>query len=72
MTGKNSNRPLMIYSRKQVRAGTNIIPDHVVVSLYPERNLGDGYTIFFQQEELNVSSAGFTFPTLAHKHPEIT
>ncbi|MDO4582414.1 MAG: DUF4176 domain-containing protein [Bacillota bacterium] len=53
VTLKNGNRPLMIYGRKQIQAGSNLLWDYVAC-LYPEGNLGEDYNIFFQQEEIGT------------------
>ena len=59
VTLKDGNRPIMIYGRKQIQAGSNLIWDYVAC-LYPEGNIGDDYTIFFQQEEIDqVNYMGF-------------
>lgn len=47
----NGNHPIMIYGRKQFQENTDNIWDYVAC-LYPEGNIGDDYTIFFQQEEI--------------------
>jgi hypothetical protein len=41
----------MIYGRKQIQTSTNALWDYVAC-LYPEGNLGDDYTVFFQHEEI--------------------
>ena len=51
VTLKNGNKPIMIYGRRQIQASTNKEWDYVAC-LYPEGNLGDDYTIFFQHEEV--------------------
>lgn len=51
VTLKGGNRPIMIYGRKQIQASTNLLWDYVAC-LYPEGNLGDDYTVFFQHEEV--------------------
>ena len=62
VTLKNGDRPILIYGRKQVQADTNLLWDYVAC-LYPEGNLGDGYTIFFQQEEIGkVQFTGYASP----------
>ena len=59
VTLKNGNRPVMIYGRKQIQTGSNLIWNYVAC-LYPEGNLGDEYNIFFQQEEIGkVYHLGF-------------
>ena len=56
---EGGNRPLMIYGRKQIQATTGQEWDYVGC-LYPEGNLGDEYTVFFQQEEIaQVLHAGW-------------
>lgn len=50
---KDGNRPLMIYGRKQIQENSNLIWDYVAC-LYPEGNIGDEYTFFFQQEEIGA------------------
>ena len=51
VTLKEGNRPIMIYGRKQIQERENILWDYVAC-LYPEGNIGDEYTFFFQQEEI--------------------
>ncbi|MEA4968936.1 MAG: DUF4176 domain-containing protein [Candidatus Pelethousia sp.] len=51
VTLKGGDRPIMIYGRKQIQAGPAIEWDYVAC-LYPEGNLGDEYTVFFQHEEV--------------------
>lgn len=51
VTLTGGDRPVMIYGRKQIQEETNLIWDYVGC-LYPEGNLGDEYTVFFQQEEI--------------------
>ena len=59
VTLKNGDRPIMIYGRKQIQENTGMLWDYVAC-LYPEGNLGDDYTIFFQQEEIEtVNYVGF-------------
>ena len=53
VTLKDGNRPVMIYGRKQIQESSNLIWDYVAC-LYPEGNLGDEYTIFFQNEEIGT------------------
>ena len=48
---KGGDRPLMIYGRKQIQQPANLIWDYVAC-LYPEGNISDKYTFFFQQEEI--------------------
>lgn len=48
---KGGNRPLMIYGRKQIQINSNLVWDYVGC-LYPEGNLGEEYTFFFQNEEI--------------------
>jgi len=51
VTLKGGDRPLMIYGRKQIQENSNLIWDYVAC-LYPEGNIGDDYTFFFQHEEI--------------------
>ena len=51
VTLSGGDRPIMIYGRKQVQENSNLIWDYVAC-LYPEGNLGDEYTIFFNEEEI--------------------
>ena len=52
VTLAGGDRPIMIYGRKQIQENANLIWDYVAC-LYPEGNLGDDYTIFFQHEEIS-------------------
>lgn len=62
VTLAGGDRPVMIYGRKQRQENTNLIWDYVAC-LYPEGNLGDEYTIFFQDEEVEkVHHLGFESP----------
>ena len=47
------NRPLMIYGRKQQQENTGIIWDYVAC-LYPEGNVTDNETVFFQHDEIDT------------------
>ena len=49
---KGGGRPIMIYGRKQVNQSTKTIWDYVACP-YPEGNLGDESTIFFQQDNID-------------------
>lgn len=51
VTLRGGNRPIMIYGRKQIQENSNLIWDYAAC-LYPEGNLGDDYTVFFQNEEV--------------------
>ncbi len=44
-------RSIMIYGRKQLQVHTNTLWDYVAC-LYPEENLSEEMTVFFQQEEI--------------------
>jgi len=48
---KGGNRPLMIYGRKQLQENSELVWDYVAC-LYPEGNIDDNYTFFFQQGEI--------------------
>ncbi|HZK21406.1 MAG TPA: DUF4176 domain-containing protein [Oscillospiraceae bacterium] len=53
------DRPLMIYGRKQKQQTTGITWDYVAC-LYPEGNLDEDKTVFFQNEEIeNVLFTGY-------------
>ena len=59
---KGGDRPLMIYGRKQMQATSGITWDYVAC-LYPEGNITDEYTFFFQQEEIEkVLHVGYNSP----------
>ncbi|MEG1880305.1 MAG: DUF4176 domain-containing protein [Oscillospiraceae bacterium] len=59
VTLRDGERPIMIYGRKQVQADTNSIWDYVAC-IYPEGNINDEFTVFFQQEEIeNVLHMGY-------------
>jgi len=59
---KGGDRPLMIYGRKQIQQPANLIWDYVAC-LYPEGNISDQYTFFFQQEEIGkVLYVGYWSP----------
>ena len=45
------NRPIMIYGRKQRQQNTGITWDYVAC-LYPEGNISDTETLFFQHDEI--------------------
>lgn len=47
----NGTKPIMIYGRKQMQAGSEKIWDYVAC-LYPEGNLGDDYNVFFEHGEI--------------------
>lgn len=49
---KNGTHPIMIYGRKQLQAGNDFIWDYVAC-LYPEGNIEEDYTFFFQKEEIS-------------------
>ncbi len=51
VTLKGGNRPIMIYGRKQMQAGSDVNYDYVAC-LYPEGNLSDEYNFFFQSEQI--------------------
>lgn len=59
---EGGDRPLMIYGRKQLQASSELIWDYVAC-LYPEGNISDEYTFFFQQEEIEkVLHIGYDSP----------
>lgn len=59
---KGGNRPLMIYGRKQMQVTSGMMWDYVAC-LYPEGNITDKYTFFFQQEEIEkVLHMGYNSP----------
>ncbi|MPM53644.1 hypothetical protein SDC9_100413 [bioreactor metagenome] len=59
---KGGDRPLMIYGRKQMQETSGIMWDYVAC-LYPEGNISDEYTFFFQQEEIEkVLHVGYESP----------
>lgn len=54
------NRSLMIYGRRQKQENTGITWDYVAC-LYPEGNISDRETVFFQNDEIdNVLFEGYT------------
>ncbi len=53
------DRPLMIYGRRQKQQTTGLLWDYVAC-LYPEGNLDEEHTVFFQNEEIeNVLFTGY-------------
>ena len=48
---KGGGRPIMIYGRKQVKQSTQTVWDYVACP-YPEGNLGEDSTIFFQHNNI--------------------
>ncbi|MCE5235998.1 MAG: DUF4176 domain-containing protein [Clostridiaceae bacterium] len=60
VTLAGGDRPIMIYGRKQIQADANLIWDYAAC-LYPEGNLGDEYTFFFQHKEISkVNHMGYS------------
>ena len=51
VTLAGGSKPVMIYGRLQMQEGSEEIWDYVGC-LYPEGNLGDDYTVFFQHEQI--------------------
>ena len=51
LTLYRGTKPLMIFGRRPTQENTGIEWDYVAC-LYPEGYLGDGYNVFFQQEEI--------------------
>ncbi len=51
VTLAGGNRPLMIYGRKQTQQTTGLLWDYVAC-FYPEGNLDEDKTVFFQDEEI--------------------
>ena len=59
VTLHGGGQPIMIYGRKQKNMKNNTIWDYVAC-MYPEGNIGDEYTIFFDNEDIaNVLFKGF-------------
>ncbi len=59
VTLAGGNRPLMIYGRKQIQQTTGTTWDYVAC-FYPEGNLDDDRTVFFQDDEIeNVLFTGY-------------
>ncbi len=59
VTLAGGNRPLMIYGRRQKQVTTGVAWDYVAC-LYPEGNLDEEHTVFFQNEEIeNVLFTGY-------------
>jgi hypothetical protein len=60
---KGGDRPLMIYGRKQLQTTSELIWDYVAC-LYPEGNISDEYTFFFQHGEVEkVLHLGYRSPS---------
>lgn len=59
ITLTGGDRPLMIYGRRQKQQTTGLEWDYVAC-LYPEGNLDEEHTVFFQNEEIeNVLFTGY-------------
>ena len=59
VTLRGGSQPVMIYGRKQKNMKNNTTWDYVAC-MYPEGNIGDEYTIFFDGEDIaNVLFKGF-------------
>ena len=59
VTLRGGGQPIMIYGRKQKNIKNNTIWDYVAC-MYPEGNIGDEYTIFFDNKDIeNILFTGF-------------